>query len=562
MVVISGWEVPDLPEEDHEDGCGYESYADEVETVHAEAWTVQEAGHRCHAVLDSGATETVTSLTALTEIMNYRKELFGDEDVKVYPADGKSFRFGNGRTMLASSFVPMLIGMRTRQKLEVVVDFRSRLAIFPTLSPDMITLHQCPRTGHLMIDLSADWARTSAYMALPAGSGVQEGSVEVEPVQVATDGHVGVEGQLDEDAHDPAARIKRLFASRPSENPESNGHGPGQQADQQGRSERPAGNFVNMQYFGQQEGQGQGEEGEQVERGSDLRHGPEGGPGHTGSPLGRRSMCRKASASTDGTRLPQRQERLGQVDHVLSVQASSGVHPGLRSPRLLSVGGAPRAGREGSAGGEAERGRFEPSHLEHHDGGLGRSREEFDEEVGDDPQAEGSQFEEQEHYGGNKEDAEAEHRNDGGGARGAREPGEVGADREGGVGRVGQGPEVEEEEVEATQASTRSLISESLENMLSEMRECMQELGSCFCGRAHFGAPADPGSNGQMDLLEVCCAPDSLLASMVNVRVTEASMNINTAAGLEEAKRCVRNWRSRDGSGSRFHVGLRVLCKD
>ncbi|CAJ1453492.1 unnamed protein product [Effrenium voratum] len=73
MVVISGWEVPDLPEEDDEDGHGYESYADEVETVHAEAWTVQEAGHRCYAVLDSGATETVTSLTALTEIMNYRK---------------------------------------------------------------------------------------------------------------------------------------------------------------------------------------------------------------------------------------------------------------------------------------------------------------------------------------------------------------------------------------------------------------------------------------------------------------------------------------------------------
>ena len=302
MVVISGWEVPDLPEEDYEDGHGYESYTDEVETVHAEAWTVQEAGHRCYAVLDSGATETVTSLTALTEIMNYRKELFGDEDVKVYPADGKSFRFGNGRTMLASSFVeipqflngqkvwlgaytldtedafvPMLIGMRTLQKLEAVVDFRSRLAIFPTLSPDMITLHQCPRTGHLMIDLSADWARTSAYMALPADSGVQEGPVEFEPAQVATDGHVGVAGQMGEDARAPAARIKRLLASRPSENPESNGHGPGQQADQQGRSERPAGNFVIMQYFGQQEGEGQGEEGEQVERGSDLRHGPEGG---------------------------------------------------------------------------------------------------------------------------------------------------------------------------------------------------------------------------------------------------------------------------------------------
>ncbi|CAJ1432532.1 unnamed protein product [Effrenium voratum] len=412
MVVISGWEVPDLPEEDDEDGHGYESYADEVETVHAEAWTVQEAGHRCYAVLDSGATETVTSLTALTEIMNYRKELFGDEDVKVYPADGKSFRFGNGRTMLASSFVeipqflngqkvwlgaytldtedafvPMLIGMRTLQKLEAVVDFRSRLTIFPTLSPDMITLHQCPRTGHLMIDLSADWARTSAHMALLADSGVQEGSVEFEPVQVATDGHVGVEGQLDEDAHDPAARIKRLFASRPSENPESNGHGPGNKQINKDVLNGQQETLSTCSTSASKKGKGKGKKANKLSEDQiydmDRKEGPdtrdprwEGGPcagKHQPAPMGRGSPSGK-NGWAKWTTCSVCRLRLEYIP-------AFGAHGRYRSAGPL---------------GQDVKDQLEekPNEIASNPATLSTTTE-FDEEVGDDPQAEGSQFEEQ-----------------------------------------------------------------------------------------------------------------------------------------------------------------------
>ena len=54
---------------------------------------------RGHAVLDTGATETVTSLAALEAIHQKRTELLGHDDhVEVVPGPGKVFRFGNGQT--------------------------------------------------------------------------------------------------------------------------------------------------------------------------------------------------------------------------------------------------------------------------------------------------------------------------------------------------------------------------------------------------------------------------------------------------------------------------------
>ena len=59
-----------------------------------------------HAVLDTGATETVTSLAALEAIHRRRTELLGHSDhVEVIPGPGKVFRFGNGMTQSSESFV-------------------------------------------------------------------------------------------------------------------------------------------------------------------------------------------------------------------------------------------------------------------------------------------------------------------------------------------------------------------------------------------------------------------------------------------------------------------------
>ena len=61
---------------------------------------------RGHTVLDTGATETVTSLAALEAIHQKRTELLGHDDhVEVVPGPGKVFRFGNGQTQQSESFV-------------------------------------------------------------------------------------------------------------------------------------------------------------------------------------------------------------------------------------------------------------------------------------------------------------------------------------------------------------------------------------------------------------------------------------------------------------------------
>eukprot|EP00435_Cladocopium_sp_Y103_P046491 s2970_g13.t1 len=74
-----------------------------------EAWMAAQVTNpdlQGHAVLDTGATETVTSLAALEAIHKRRTELLGHTDhVEVVPGPGKVFRFGNGQTQQFESFV-------------------------------------------------------------------------------------------------------------------------------------------------------------------------------------------------------------------------------------------------------------------------------------------------------------------------------------------------------------------------------------------------------------------------------------------------------------------------
>ena len=57
-----------------------------------------------HAVLDSGATESIASLEALEEVMLLRGRAHGPERVVVHQQE-KRFRFGNGTYQKAVSFV-------------------------------------------------------------------------------------------------------------------------------------------------------------------------------------------------------------------------------------------------------------------------------------------------------------------------------------------------------------------------------------------------------------------------------------------------------------------------
>ena len=57
-----------------------------------------------HAVLDSGATESIASLEALEEVMLLRGRAHGPERVVVHQQE-KRFRFGNGTYQKAVTFV-------------------------------------------------------------------------------------------------------------------------------------------------------------------------------------------------------------------------------------------------------------------------------------------------------------------------------------------------------------------------------------------------------------------------------------------------------------------------
>ncbi|CAK9003417.1 unnamed protein product, partial [Durusdinium trenchii] len=134
---------------------------DAEETI--SAWTVQPSDDQFHAVIDCGATETVASLHALTAIMNRRQSKFGYEEIRVNQDVRKTFKFGNGRTLQATSYVeipqsiggthtwlgvhaldtddryvPLLLGMRTLERLAAVIDFGSKTASFCAVSDELV----------------------------------------------------------------------------------------------------------------------------------------------------------------------------------------------------------------------------------------------------------------------------------------------------------------------------------------------------------------------------------------------------------------------------------------
>ena len=132
-----------------------------------------------HAVLDSGATESIASLEALEEIMVLRSKRHGHEDVTVHQRQ-KRFRFGNGTYQQAVSFVevpqvisgqkvplgvhaldapgiPLLISVKTLTKMQAVIDFELARICFKLVAPDLwIPLKRAPN-GHLLLDLTKDW---------------------------------------------------------------------------------------------------------------------------------------------------------------------------------------------------------------------------------------------------------------------------------------------------------------------------------------------------------------------------------------------------------------------
>ena len=153
----------------------------------AEILTVSSPRMEGFRVLDTGATESVTSLEALDYIVNRRCELFGAGDhVQVVPGPAKNFRFGNGSTQVSESFVllsqrlgkrvvsvglytidatgvPLLLGIRTLEKLGAVVDCSRAAMVLKTIHDTLVIPLKRSSAGHLLLDMcSSDWLHGGA----------------------------------------------------------------------------------------------------------------------------------------------------------------------------------------------------------------------------------------------------------------------------------------------------------------------------------------------------------------------------------------------------------------
>eukprot|EP00435_Cladocopium_sp_Y103_P060805 s110_g22.t1 len=137
-----------------------------------------------YAVVDTGATETVGSMDALEHVLGKRFELFGQEDVVIDCSKTKEFKFGNGQTRTAASFVclpqtidnqsttlgiyaldvpnvPILLGIKTLQKLGAMLDLEHCTLEFRKIFPGKLVQLLKGANGHLLLDLCSDWCMQS-----------------------------------------------------------------------------------------------------------------------------------------------------------------------------------------------------------------------------------------------------------------------------------------------------------------------------------------------------------------------------------------------------------------
>ncbi|OLP85639.1 putative transposon protein [Symbiodinium microadriaticum] len=140
---------------------------------------------RGHAVIDSGATETVGSLPAIEDLMRFRFEVSGSPDsFTISDTPPRRFRFGNGSVGFSLSHVlipqdlgdsrvdlgvysldvekvPILIGIRTLKSLRTVLDCSQAVAVFAALDATVGVRLRRSASGHLLLDLSKNWLQDS-----------------------------------------------------------------------------------------------------------------------------------------------------------------------------------------------------------------------------------------------------------------------------------------------------------------------------------------------------------------------------------------------------------------
>ena len=566
-----------------------------------------------YAVVDTGATETVGSLEALEFVMNQRMQHFGAEDIGVDVSKHKRFKFGNAEERAAESFVhlpqtvngirttlgvytldvpgvPVLLGIKTMNKLGAIVNVRKQTLEFTEIFPGTIIPLTKGQNGHLLLDLCRDWnpeSRDSSQTnenqnmshtyhleqgidqgkestvhsggATSAADPQSLGPLNVHVVENGSDtnSEVSADQALQQYVmHGLAAQavVSQHPHSPPTRHAEFHeDHGERDLRDGgdrvcQGTCDRSCRSQV----------QGDPESGTLRLEQSGVGQ-PQGQPCHQGTMLGSSHSSQLCSRSTV------RSERSRHVGDMQQVHVTVGLHPDSWSQwSPQEPGTAPDRHPQGD--GEPQGGRFRPSPVTHQESGLGRSRRVSHEEARAHPPAE-----EQNRQGGKdisasqpglqecersiKEGSQGIPYSEASDSsqryqqeiqpRDPRSSGSVPSSHSGQLGRGGVRPlgdrpfSIEddallshelEDGVQSLErdllASEKALIAQSLERAAHEIEEAFVELGKSTC-----------------DLMEVCCGPNSSLTQTilekggVSFRVGFSNkMDMSTTHGTSRAR--------------------------
>ena len=211
---------------------------------------------RGHAVIDSGATETVGSLPAIEDLMRFRFEVSGTPDhFAISDTPPRRFRFGNGSVGFSLSHVlipqdlganrvdlgvysldvekvPILIGIRALKALRTVLDCSQAVAVFAALDATVGVRLPRSASGHLLLDLSKNWLQDSFSILAPT-TGILIASTEPQDQEKKEDSvfvvepdpvHFRSESHADPHVQGPSEAVELpavLFHSRGSGHPAS-----------------------------------------------------------------------------------------------------------------------------------------------------------------------------------------------------------------------------------------------------------------------------------------------------------------------------------------------------
>lgn len=144
-------------------------------------------------VIGTGATETVSGLGALENIMIQRARSGGDLlNFEVVDCPHKTFKFGNGMSQRSESMVlpqrlgthllslgiftlqaegvPVLIGIRTLSRLGALIDCNRSAVILSAIDPTLLVPLKISSSGHLLLDLSRDWLAEGSKIMFAAAT--------------------------------------------------------------------------------------------------------------------------------------------------------------------------------------------------------------------------------------------------------------------------------------------------------------------------------------------------------------------------------------------------------